>query len=699
MDKNTVIGMLLMCAVIFGFMYLNQPSEEELQRQRDQQQKELAQKAKDNALVLDSLTAADVDMLRQALRDYGGDSATLINQQVRAHLEADGQVTGTVRVGDSAVALADLTAAKLPAAVNNPAVDAVRALSASVSKNGPFTATKHGVNQVVKLKNDSLQIEISSRGGMITRATLPAYKSSAKDETVRNAAEGGAVEVISPGENSYGFVINTNNYRCDTRDSYFTPQEVTDSTCLMAMNLPGGAMFGIKYTLLKQGQYMVRMQVVQRGMSGIVGANITNLDFNWSQKMSRHEAGKMFEERNSAIYYKFAGGDVDHLSESGDKEKKLEDHVKWISTKNQFFSAALIADGYFDGAQLHSVPVEKDSPDYQKYLKQMTITSSFSYNSANPCPQSFFFFLGPNRYRLLKNYQTMMTPYGKDLKIANKEVEDLHLTKLIPLGWSWLRWINTGIIIPVFNWLGSFISNYGIVILILTLLIKLVLSPFMIKSYVQQAKMRILAPDVAALNEKYPGQDNAMKRQQKTMELYNQAGTSMFGGCLPMLIQFPILIAVFGFFPSCIELRGQSFLWAHDLSAPDAIVSWGGQIPFITNYFGNHISLFCLLMTVTNIMFTYLTMQSQQTSSQMPGMKWMMYLMPIFFLVFFNNYAAGLSYYYFLSLLITIILTYATRACVSEKKVRATMAANAANPKKKKSGFMARLEEIGRAHV
>ena len=271
--------------------------------------------------------------------------------------------------------------------------------------------------------------------------------------------------------------------------------------------------------------------------------------------------------------------------------------------------------------------------------------------------------------------------------------EDLSLTRLIPLGWSLFRWINTGVIIPIFNLLGSWISNYGIIILILTLIIKLVLFPLTYKSMKGQAKMRILAPDIKALNDKYPGQENAMLRQQKTMALYSKAGANPMSGCLPMLLQMPILFAMFTFFPSCIELRGQSFLWVHDLSAPDAIISWSGNIPLITEYFGNHISLFCLLMTAVNIIYTYINMQNQP--SQMPGMKWMMYLMPVFFMVFFNNYAAGLSYYYFLTLLITIIQTYAFRYFVKEEDVRRQMAENAKKPKKK-SGFMARLEEMQR---
>ncbi|MDE6489560.1 MAG: membrane protein insertase YidC, partial [Muribaculaceae bacterium] len=274
--------------------------------------------------------------------------------------------------------------------------------------------------------------------------------------------------------------------------------------------------------------------------------------------------------------------------------------------------------------------------------------------------------------------------------------ENLELTRLIPLGWSLFRWINTLIIIPVFTFLGHYISNYGIIILLLTIFIKVVLFPFTYKSYMSQAKMRVLAPEIKEINEKYPGKENAMVRQQKTMELYSRAGANPMSGCLPMLFQLPILVAMFSFFPSCIELRGEPFLWAHDLSAPDAIFSWDTNIPFISGSFGNHISLFCLLMTVTNIIYTRINMQNQPSSASMPGMKLMMYAMPLIFLFWFNNYASGLSYYYFLSLLITIAQTYVIRHfIIDEKKVRQTLLENAKKPKKK-SGFMARLEEAQR---
>ena len=407
------------------------------------------------------------------------------------------------------------------------------------------------------------------------------------------------------------------------------------------------------------------------------------MGFNWQQKMVRNEKGRMFEERNSAIYYKFSKGDVDNLNENGDDDERINDKLKWIGFKNQFFSSVIIPDKYFLDANLESKSIGTDNADNALYLKNMNATANLDYSSEAPVAASFHFFFGPNKYPLLSSYDDVISPD-----------EDLDLTRLIPLGWSFFRFINTVIIIPIFNFLGGYVANYGIIILLLTLFIKLILFPLTYKSMISQAKMRLLAPDIKAINDKYPGQENAMTRQQKTMALYSQAGASPFSGCLPMLLQLPILFAMFTFFPSCIELRGEPFLWVKDLSAPDAIVSWNAQIPFITNYFGNHISLFCLLMTVTNIIYTRINMQNQG-GSQMPGMKIMMYAMPIMFLVFFNNYAAGLSYYYFISLLITIIQTYVFRHFVSEKKLREVMAQNAKKPKKK-SGFMARLEEAQR---
>lgn len=672
--------MLLMCAVIFGFMWLNSPSEAEraeIQRQQDSIARVQKEAKEANKVATDMLSATEVAQLKNVLTQMNSDSAqhaVIDKQGVKVSL-AGSELKGTIAVADTILPFDEvLSSSSSNPELHNQAVDAVRKATESYVKNGAFANFLSGSEQTIKLQNDSLAVEISTKGGVISRATLRAYK----------AFNAPMVEVFTPNENEYSFTLSNNTQRFETKDFYFTPEEVTDTSVVMALNLEGGAKWALRYTLQPKS-YMVRMEMLQSDMQNVIPININSIDLNWHQKMARHEEGKMFEERNSAIYYKYYGdnGDVEYTKESGDDEKDIKDKLKWISTKNQFFSAVLIADSLFTNAQLTSREIKKDNKDYEKYLKDLTIRTAIPYASDAANPAGFYFYLGPNRYPTL----SAMDRYSPN--------EDLKLTKLIPLGWKLFRWINTGVIIPVFNWLGKFISSYGIIILLLTIIIKLVLSPLTFKSYISQAKMKVLAPDVAAINEQYPNQEDAMKRQQKTMELYNLAGASPFGGCLPMLLQMPILIAMFTFFPSCIELRGQSFLWANDLSAPDKIVQWTGQIPFITNYFGNHISLFCLLMTVTNIIYTYLTMQSQNQQSAMPGMKWMMYLMPLMFLVFFNNYASGLSYYYFISLLITIAQTYLCRLFVSEDKVRAQIAINRKKPKKK-SGFMARLEEAQR---
>ena len=685
MDKNTIIGLLLMMAVIFGFNILFAPSEEEIAQQKQEQVASNQDKkdSGDKQVATDSLSANDFAKLKENLKNYGGDSAVIKTDDLQVAL-VDGKVKASLNIDGKAQTVNDAETEALSPAM----ASALRELNNTYTRNGDFSAMMTPRNDSVVIKNDSLQLVISSKGAMITRATLPNYKST---HNTSNKAFGKYVEVFSPGENEYGFMLNTSTQRYNTQDFYFEPVEKTDSSVLMALNFPNGAQFGIRYTL-RPDNYVVHMEVVQKNMNRVLDSS-NPMYFDWKQKMRRHEVDGMFEERNSTLYYKFVGdNDADYLTESSEQKENFTDAMKWVAAKNQYFSSVFIAQKQFSGMTLTSVPFDKKSPEFNDYLKMLTVHSEIEYQADNANPASFFLYLGPNRYKVLNNIDEMIKQYpGGD----NPEFEDLHLTRLIPLGWTLFRWINTWVVIPVFDWLGSFIGSYGIIILILTILIKLVLTPLTIKSYRSQAVMKILAPDVKAINEKYPDQADAMKRQQKTMELYRSAGASMFGGCLPMLLQMPVLIAVFAFFPSCIELRGQSFLWAHDLSAPDAIVSWTTQIPLISSYFGNHISLFCLLMTATNILYTYVSMQSQSQNQSMPGMKWMMYLMPVFFLVFFNHYASGLSYYYFVSLLITIATTYAVRASVKEEDVRAKMAEYSKKPKKK-SGWMARMEEMQR---
>ncbi|MDE5675944.1 MAG: membrane protein insertase YidC [Muribaculaceae bacterium] len=554
------------------------------------------------------------------------------------------------------------------------AVELVRGASISMGRYGKFARFLAGTDSVVCLENDVLKLELSSKSGSITRAELKKYDTEYTPDESQKRKE--KVVIFENGSNTFDFQLPLPQ-GVSSSELFFSPSVLNDSTVLMSLPVADGAYWGIEYTLPKGENYVVGIRIVQKNMADIVESNNRNLIVNWHQDLIRQEKGKMFEERNSALYYKFAGGSVENLSEGKTDHEDRQAKIRWIGFKNQFFSTVLIGERPFNTADFQSVFLKNDPYLLKKFDTQAVVND---YDWRTEVPASFSLFIGPNLYPLLSSL---------DKKTVSNE--DLKLTKLIPLGWSVFRWINTGIVIPIFNFLGSFISNYGIIILIMTIFIKLVLFPLTYKSYKSQAKMRILAPDIKEINDKYPGNENAMLRQQKTMALYNKAGANPMSGCLPMLLQMPILFAMFSFFPSAIELRGESFLWAKNLAAPDAIISWSGNIPLVTEYFGNHISLFCLLMTVTNILYTRVNMQN--SPGQMPGMKWMMYLMPVFFMVFFNNYAAGLSYYYFLSLLITIAQTYAFRFIIKEEDVRKTMAENAKKPKKK-SGFMARIEEM-----
>lgn len=679
MDKNSIIGLLLMGLIIFGFTYINRPSPEELERQRIEREqmeaKEAEKSADPGALKFDSITSAEVATIKSTVRELGvtdtvSGVSTLKLDKVDLRLSADGELTGTVDADGRVVPVADIISngSALPVTVGVPATANLRKALATAARYRGFARHITGDSTTVKLENKVLSLELSNKGGVISRATLRDYDSY--DST--------KVALLSPETDLYSFTLTSANQRFETREFYFNPVQLSDSCVLMQLDLGDGAKWGIRYTLPADG-YLVKVDIVQEGMQSIIPTSVASMDFTWHQKMRRNEAGRVFEERNSALYYMYIDGDVDNLSESGDDSEEINQRLKWISCKNQFFSAVMMAQTNFSGGKLSSTEL-KDNPDF---IKEMNFDMTLEYSASTANPASFVMYLGPNSYPVMSSLEKEIFPD-----------ENMHLTKLIPLGWPLFRWINTLIIIPVFTILGSFISNYGIIILLLTIFIKIILFPFTYKSLMSQARMRLLAPEIKAINDKYPGNENAMKRQQETMALYSRAGANPLSGCLPMLLQMPILVAMFWFFPSAIELRGESFLWAKDLSAPDAIISWTTNIPFISSTFGNHISLFCLLMTITNIIYTRVTMQTQN-SSGMPGMKWMMYLMPVMFLFIFNNYAAGLSYYYFLSLLITIVQTYIFRKVVSEEKMRAKMAEAAKKPKKK-SGFMARLEEAQR---
>ena len=671
-----------MAAIVFGFMWLNQPSQEEIESRRAEAERIAAEAEKTSAtadvLRLDSVSASEIETIRATVSQYGRlDTAAHVYSLSTAGVDITlasetGRLGGFVSTRNGAVPVADIVTSSYEGVSQAAAAEAVanlRKALADVARYKGFARYLSGDSTTVRLANSDLTLEISNKGGVISRATLNKYQ----------RYDSAQVELISPATDAMSFTLTSATQRFDTRSFFFTPTEVSDSSVTMALDLGDGATFALRYTIPAEG-YTVKMEMLQQGMQAVIPSSVTSVDFDWHQQMLRNESGRMFEERNSGIFYMYDGGDVDNLSETDDDSEEITNRLKWIGYKNQFFSTVLVAATDFASANLES-KVLKDSPTS---LKSLTTHATLDYGASLARPVSFTLFLGPNSYPLLDDLQETIAPD-----------ENLHLTKLIPLGWTLFRWINTWIVIPVFDILGQWISNYGVIILLLTIFIKIILFPFTYKSYMSQAKMRVLAPEIKEINDKYPGNDNAMKRQQETMALYSRAGASPFSGCLPLLLQMPILIAMFNFFPSAIELRGQSFLWAKDLSAPDAIVSWTTNIPFISSTFGNHISLFCLLMTVVNIVYTKINMASQPGGNSMPAMKWMTYLMPVMFLVFFNNYSAGLSYYYLLSLLITIGQTFIFRMVVNEDKVRAQMRENARKPRKK-SGFMARLEEAQR---
>ena len=673
MDKNTLYGMLCMVAIFFGFMYCNRPTQEQIDAQRAATGTTEQPAETVDTTVPDSLSASLSDALADAVRTLGAkaESGEYVLEDAQFSLRLDSTtVSGVVKIGENSVNVSDLRTAgsAVSAADRSEALKACSALAAKVQKYRGFARNLGGENTVTTLENELMKVSISSQGGMVSAVELKKYNTEVGEAPT-------PIQLFQGDKDGYSFILTTSDQRLDTREFNFTPVVESDTSVMMVLQLGEGAEWGVRYTL-HPDNYLVGMEIVQKGAQNLLPASTASIDFNWHQTMARNEKGRVFEERNSAIYYKYIGDTPDNLSESKDDSEQLNGRIKWVAYKNQFFSSVIIPKAYFTSADLSS----RDLKDSQKYLKDMDMKAQLPYTTADGAVASFDFYFGPNDYPLLSKLDDQISPD-----------EDLGLTRLIPLGWGLFRYINTWIVIPVFTYLSSFISNYGIIILMLTIFIKLIIFPFTFKSYKSQARMRVLQPEIKEINDKYPGDENAMKRQQETMALYSRCGASPFSGCLPMLFQMPVLIAMFSFFPSAIELRGESFLWAKDLSAPDYIVT----LPFSIPFYGNGVSLFCLLMTIVNIVYMKINMQNQPGGSSMPGMKWMMYLMPVMFLFIFNDYASGLSYYYFLSLLITIAQTWVFRHAIDEKKVRAELLANAKKPRKK-SGFMARLEEAQR---
>ncbi len=625
MDKNTIIGLVLITLIIIGFSWLNRPSEQEL----------AARRAYNDSIML----AQQMQQAEEALAAENKLKQQQLNEQ---------------------------------AAV----LDSAQLAAKRQSIYGPFAAAASAENTTTTLENDLLRLTVNSKGGQIACAELKHYMGQ----------DSLPVKLFCNEDNQFGFTIATKSQRVlNSADLNFTPQPITTDTngtqtLVMRLMTDTAAYIDITYSLPKD-EYMVRMSIQGHDTESILPANMNSIQMTWSQSLKQQERGRQFEERYSRIAYKFASDKgIEELSESKEDQENINGSIKWIGYKDQFFSTVFIAENNFTSATLHSTPAQ--APYLKKY--NSTMTTAFDPTGAKPTLMRLY--IGPNHFSTLKAYNDSELP----------SAERLHMEKIVPLGMKWYAWVNRIAIIPLFNFFSKYISNYGIIILLMTLIIKLVIFPLTYKSYLSSAKMRVIKPQIDAINEKYPA-DKMQERQQATMALYSKLGISPMSGCLPLLLQMPILLAVFSFFPTCIDLRGQAFLWADDLSAYDSIFSWETYIPLITPYFGNHISLFCLLMTITNIAYTYINMQSQGGTDQFAAMKWMMYIMPIFFMVFFNNYASGLSYYYFVSLLITIIQTTAFRFMIDDKKILEELNKKANSKEKpKKSGFMERLERMQR---
>ena len=535
------------------------------------------------------------------------------------------------------------------------------------------------------VENDYLTLTFSSVGGQIVDATLKEHTKYAPKEE-RNEL----VKLFDPQSARFdlSFYVKDGlkNIKVSTIEHNFTlmPVETLEDKQLLTFRLPfkGGESLDFVYTIYNQKaeerDYLVDFAVRFNNLAPIM-ANQSSVGIAWSNRSYQNERSYKNENMYTNLYYRHPGetGIEDLGVSEGTKSDKVSTSVDWVAFKQQYFTSAIIPQNvnftYADVAYT-------TAPEKSGFLKEYSMVAAVPY-TPQTVGYDFNFYLGPNKFTVLK-------------KLVDSNGESLSLERVIPLGWIFSTYISRWLVIPLFNFLSKYIESFGLIILILTLVVKLLISPLTYKSYLSTAKMRAVRPELDAINAKYPRQEDAMKKQQATMELYNKAGISPMSGCLPMLIQMPILIAMFRFFPASIELRGQSFLWSDDLSSYDSIV----DLPFNIPFYGDHISLFCLLMTV--VMFAYSYMNYKQTASsqpQMPGMKFMMvYMMPLMLLFWFNSYSSGLCYYYLLSNIITMLMMYGIRYFVDDEKVRAKINTRMANTKGKKSRFQQRYEELMR---
>ena len=516
------------------------------------------------------------------------------------------------------------------------------------------------------LENNKIKLHINTNGGCIDYVDLKGYRTHDSLPLI----------LWKDHKSSMGLNFYARNKQINTADLIFVPNtnqkelnaEGAEQVLTMRAYVDENKYLEFEYKLAPDS-YMVDFNINTYNLNDVIASNTNFLTLYWGVDMPQLEKSRDFESRYTGVYYNFSNNDVEHLSLTGDEKVDLPTSVKWVAYKQQFFSSVLIANESFP-----NVLVSTANNTTPGFLKTADAEISLPYSGKAIEKYDMRFYFGPNSYPTLREY-------GKDIE----------LPKLVDLGWKWIAWFNRYVVIPIFNFLETNVTlNYGLIIFLLTLIIKLVLFPLTYKSYMSQAKMRVLKPQIDEINKKIPA-DKAMERQQAVMKLYKKAGVNPMGGCLPMLLQMPILIALFYFFPGAIELRQKSFLWATDLASYDSIAT----LPFTIPFYGNHVSLFCLLMTITNILYMWYNSKNQPQNDQMKGMQVMMYIMPIMFLFIFNSYSSGLSYYYFIATLITIVQTWAIRKFVNDEKLLKQIELAKTKPVKK-SKFQQKLEEMQR---
>ena len=529
-----------------------------------------------------------------------------------------------------------------------------------------FNATQ-GKEAFTTIQNNLVEITLDNKGGRVYSALLKNYMGQDKKPVV----------LFNGSDASMNFNFYNKKGALQTKDFYFEAVNKTDSSVTMRLAADSASYIDFIYTL-KPDNYLMSFVIKATGMEGKLAATTNYVDISWSQRARQIEKGYTYENRLADLTYKYTGDDVDNLSASKDDEKSVPERLDWIAFKNQFFSSVLIADQDFDKASLVSTPLKEGSG----YMKNYTADMTTFFDPTGKQATNMQFYFGPNHFKTLLA--------SNDLSLSQK---DLELEDLVYLGWPIIRWINRWFTINLFDWLSGWGLSMGMVILLMTIIVKVLVLPTTWKSFISSAKMRALKPYVDKINAKYLKQEDALKKQQETMALYRQYNVSPMGGCLPMLLQTPVFMALFFFVPNAIELRQQGFLWADDLSAYDDLISWSYHIPLL----GNHLSLFCLLFSITTVLNQIIMMKQQDMGNnpQLAAMKWMMYIMPVMFFFIFNDYASGLSYYYFISGLIGIITMWIMRRMTDEKKLLAQLEANKKEPSQQKaSGLMAKLEAL-----